>query len=253
MKHIYITIFLLYGIYLKGYSQQFNSDSYLTMPHGTGTMIFTTGQRNSTLYMAMAVLPNFEVTVSANLYFPTDSLKSFRRFTSNVFVKYMFWVNEAKNGGGGIFLGMGQSPGYFNGENEYSQMRKNYWTAVPITIPLFNNTLSWDIMPGALVDFDYENNKKTAWGFSYSTRLAIYKVIPKTAIVGEIFGTEGDAYSKPEYKAGFRFEPNDYIIPAITYGACLDGSKGAGFEAGIMIFTSAFMKKEYMKNNRIEY
>jgi len=136
--------------------------------------------------MSMAVLLRFEVSVSANLDNPTDSLRQFRRFTSNVAVKYMFWANEAKNGGGGIFFGMGQSPNYYNGEGEYSQMHKNYWTAVPVTFPLFNNTLSWDIMPGALIDFGYGEENSTALGFSYSTRLAIYKVIPKTAIVGEI-------------------------------------------------------------------
>lgn len=247
----FVVVLMLSGS--KTFSQQFNSDSYLTMPHGIGTMIFTTGQRNSTLYLSMALLPRFEVSVSTNLYNPTDSLKRFRHFTTNVAIKYMFWVNEAKNGGGGILLGTGQSPGYYSGEGEYSLMHKNYWTAIPITVPLFNNTLSWDIMPGALVDFEYGDKKATAWGFSYNTRLAIYKVIPKTAIVGEIYGTAGNVHSKPEFKVGFRFEPNDYIVPAITYGACLDGSKGAGFEVGIMIFTPAFMKKEYMRNNRIEY
>jgi hypothetical protein len=60
-------------------------------------------------------------------------------------------------------------------------------------------------MPGALVDLDYGNNKETAWGFTYSTRIAVYKVIPQTAIVAEVYGTEGKAYSKPECKVGLRW------------------------------------------------
>lgn len=243
MKQITLLIILFSGNAISGFSQQFNSDSYLTMPHGIGTMIFTAGERNSTLYMTAAVLPRFEVGVSANLYNPTDSLKQYRRFTSNLFVKYMFWVNESKTGGGGIFFGMGQSPGYYGGEGEFFVMHKNYWTAVPFTFPLFNNVVSLDIMPGGLVDFEYGADKKTAWGFSYSTRLAIYKVIPKTAIVGELYGAEGEAYSKPEFKVGLRWEPNDYIVPAFTYGACLDGSKGAGFEIGPTILNLMTLRK----------
>jgi hypothetical protein len=108
-------------------------------------------------------------------------------------------------------------------------------------------------MPGALVDLDYGNNKETAWGFTYSTRVAVYKVIPQTAIVAEFYGTEGKAYSKPEYKVGLRWEPNSYIIPAITYGGCFDGSPGAGFEIGVVIFSPQFLKKDFIQNNSIQF
>jgi hypothetical protein len=64
--------------------------------------------------------------------------------------------------------------------------------------------LSWDLMPGALENFEDGIDQKTSWGFTWSTRLAIYKIIPKTAIVGEVYGTEGEAYSTPEYKVGLR-------------------------------------------------
>ena len=129
----------------------------------------------------------------------------------------------------------------------------NYWTAIPVTFPLFNNTVSWDIMPGALVDFDHGNNKETERGFTWSTRLAVYKIIPKTAIVHEIYGTTGKISSDTEFKVGLRWEPKDYIIPAISYGAYLNGSKAAGFEIGIIIFTPQFLKHEFIKNNHIEY
>jgi len=251
MARISIVAFLLIT-FTTANAQQFNSDNYLTMPHGTGTFVLTTGQRNSTMYATFALLPGFELNFQSSLFWEDKSSDSPQHFTTNIFGKYMFWVNKANNGGAAIFLGIGKSPGYFS-ESGYSAMHRNYWTALPLSLPLFNQTLFLDIMPGALVDFGYGNNKETAWGFTYSTRLAIYKVIPKTAIVGEVYGTEGKAYSKPEFKVGLRWEPNSYIVPAITYGACFDGSRGAGFEIGVMIFTPQFLKKDFIKNNTITF
>ena len=93
-----------------------------------------------------------------------------------------------------------------------------------------------------MVDFDYGSNKKTAWGFTYSTRLAVYKIIPQSAIVGEIYGTAGELYSEPEYKIGIRWEPNNTVVPAITYGSELNGNPGPGFEIGVVIFSPPFLK-----------
>lgn len=233
-------------------AQQFNSDNYLTMPHGTGTFVLTTGERNSGMVSSFALIKNFEFFVQAFLFRDIRVDDYSQHFNTTVYAKYMFWVNEANTGGAAVFLGMGQSPGSFT-QDGYSPLHKNYWTALPITIPFFNNTISWDIMPGAMVDLDYGNNKETAWGFTYSTRVAVYNVIPKTAIVGEVYGTEGQAYSKPEYKVGLRWEPNSFIVPAITYGGTFDGSLGAGFEIGVVIFSPQFLKKDYIKNNKIEY
>lgn len=246
-----IAALLLFPAFLL-HAQQFNTDGHLTMPYGTGTFVLTSGERNSSMYATFSLLPRFELNFSTALFREDKSNNSPQHFSTNVFGKYMFWVNKTNNGGAAVFLGIGKSPGYYN-KTGYSAFHKNYWTAVPLTIPLFHNTVSWDIMPGALVDFDHGNNKETAWGFSWSTRLAVYKVIPKTAIVAEAYGTEGQAYSKPEFKIGLRWEPNDYIIPAISYGACLDGNKAAGFEAGIIIFTPPFLKRDFIKNNHIEY
>jgi hypothetical protein len=234
------------------YAQQFSSDSYLTMPHGTGTFVLTTGERNASMYSTFTLLPRFELNFSSSLFWDDESANSSQFFSLNVFGKYMFWVNEAKTGGAAVFLGIGKSPGFYT-QDGYSALHKNYWTALPVTIPFFNNTISWDIMPGALVDLDYGNNKETAWGFTYNTRIAVYKVIPQTAIVAELYGTEGQAYSKPEYKVGLRWEPNSFIVPAISYGACFDGSPGAGFEIGIMIFSPQFLTKDFIKNNTIEF
>ncbi len=256
LQQLAVFIFIAAAIHLlpdnNASAQQFNSDNYLTMPHGTGTFVLTTGERNSSMYATFSLLPRFELNISTAMFWEDEKTNSPQHFSTNIFGKYMFWVNETNSGGGGVFLGIGKSPGYYN-QSGYSAFHKNYWTSVPITFPLFNNTISWDIMPGALVDFDYGDNSSTAWGFTWASRMAIYKIIPKTAIVVEAYGTEGKAYSKPEYKVGLRWEPNDYIIPAISYGACFDGSKAAGIEFGIIIFTPQFLKKDFIKNNHIVY
>lgn len=249
---VIITVILLQANENMVSAQQYNSDNYLTMPHGTGTFVITSGQRNSTLLMSFALIDRFEFFAQGNLYRDYRVEDYNQHFSTTVYAKYMFWLNEKKTGGGAAFLGFGKSPGYYN-EYNYSELHKNIWTAIPFTIPLFNNTISWDIMPGALIDFAYGDNKETAWGITWSTRVAIYKIIPKTGIVGEVYGTEGDAYSKPEFKVGLRWEPNDFVIPAITYSAGLDGSLGAGFEIGVIIFTPKYLFKDYVKNNHIEY
>jgi hypothetical protein len=64
----------------------------------------------------------------------------------------------------------------------------------------------------------------------------VYDVIPQTAIVGEVFGTTGEAYSKPSYRFGLRWESPKLVV-AGTFSAAFDGSDGAGFELGIMYFT----------------
>ena len=247
---LWISLLLLNLISGAIHAQQFNSDSYLTMPHGIATIIVTSGERNETMYLAFALLPRFELNVTTSLFWDNSSEFQTNRFTTNIFGKYMFWVNKQNNGGAAATLGIGKSPGYFT-ESAYSAFHQNYWTAFPVTFPLFNNTLSWDIMPGALVDFDHGNDKQAAWGFTYSSRLAIYKVIPKTAIVGEIYGTEGQVYSKAEFRAGLRWEPNSWIVAAATYGAAIDGTKASGFELGVMIFTPQFLRKDFIKNNSI--
>ncbi len=254
MKNVILTglLVVLFCFSHNLLAQQFNTDNYLTMPHGTGTFVLTAGQRNSGMVSSFAFIKNFEFFAQASLFSDGRVDDYNQHFTTTIYAKYMFWLNKAKSGGAAVFLGFGRAPGSY-AQDRYLPMHKNYWTALPVTIPLFKNTISWDIMPGALVDFDYGNNKETAWGFTYSTRVAVYKVIPKTAIVGEIFGTEGKAYSKPEYKVGLRFEANDFIVPAISYGGTFDGSFGGGFEIGVMIFSPPFLKKDYLKNNKMEY
>ncbi len=224
-----------------GMAQQFNSDNYLTMPHGTCTFALTTGERNSAFVNSFALFPRWEFFAQAFLFREKKEQEIPQHFSTTVYAKYMFYENNSKTGGGAVFLGFGKAPGYFQ-KGDYTPLHKSYWTALPVTIPFFDNALSWDIMPGATLDLASGDESKTAWGFTWSTRLAVYKIIPKSAIVGEIYGTDGDLFSKPEYKIGIRWEPNDTIIPAFTFSSALDGSDAAGFEIGVVIFTPQFLK-----------
>jgi hypothetical protein len=224
------------------HSQQFNSDNYLTMPHGTTTITMTTGERNAATILSFALIPKWEFFAQAFLFWENEEKSIPQYFNVQGYAKYMFWVNAKNNGGGAVFFGFGKSPGYWQ-DTEFLKAHQNIWTAMPITLPFFNNTISWDIMPGALFDWQNTETGNPNWGFTYSTRVAVYKIIPKTAIVGEVFGTEGSAYSAPEYKIGLRWEPNNTIIPAITYGSTFDGSAGARFEIGVTIFSPEFLKK----------
>ena len=232
--------------------QQFNSDSYVVMPHGTGTFVFTAGERNSTIIGSFGLIPKFEFFIQTNLYWEDEEIQSPQHFSTTLYAKYSIWVDQNKTGGLSVFLGWGHSPSYFM-LNEFLNDHKNYWSALTYTLPLFNNAVSWDLMPGATVDLEYGDKKEAAWAFTYSSRLNIYKIIPKTAIVAEIYGSEGQIHAKPEYKVGLRWEPNDFIIPALTYGNNFSGTGAAGFEIGIIIFTPQYLKKDFIKNNHIDY
>jgi hypothetical protein len=91
-------------------------------------------------------------------------------------------------------------------------------------------------MPGFTVNLDQGDTGENAWGFTYTSRLAIYDVIPQSAIVAEVFGTAGEAYAPPSYRAGVRWEGKKWIWAA-TYSDAFDGSGGAGFEIGFIYFT----------------
>lgn len=225
------------------FAQQFNSDNYLTMPHGTVSTTLTAGQRNSGVIASFALMPNFEFFAQATLFNEDTSIDAPSHFTTTVYGKYMFWVNSEKNGGGGLFLGIGKSPGYWT-KTQFLELHHNVWSATAVTLPLFKNKVLLDLMPGLVYDWSRETESSGGWGFTYSTRLAVYDIIPKSAIVGEIFGTEGSLFSPMEYKVGIRWEPNNTIIPAITYGGSFSGTgQGARLEIGVTIFSPTFFKR----------
>ncbi|MCC6411783.1 MAG: hypothetical protein IT270_08990 [Saprospiraceae bacterium] len=220
--------------------QQFSSDSYLSKPHGMVTIIPTFGQRNSMLMSGFSLFPRWEFTIAAYTYNNDGKAATDDGYSTSYFVKYMFYENKAKTGGAAFKFGTGLFPGYLSGEDKLEDAFKTYWFNFPITIPLFNNTLQWDLMPGASLTFDYGEQEKTASGLTYATRLAWYPFHPEVSIVGEVFGNTGQAASIPEYKLGLRWEPSPHAVIAITYGQEFTDNNGAGFEFGVMLFTPPF-------------
>ena len=161
-------------------------------------------------------------------------------YSTSLYAKYMFYENKAKTGGAAVKIGTGLFPGTLDGEDREKDAFKTFWANTPVTIPFLNNTLSWDLMPGASITRNYGTNKTTAWTFTYSTRLAWQAFGTELHIVGEVFGAEGGAQAPAEYKLGLRWEPSQYGVFAFTYGQEFNGTNGAGFEFGVMLFTPPF-------------
>jgi hypothetical protein len=131
-------------------AQQFNSDSYLSKQHGMATVILTYGDRNSIFMNTFSLLPRWEFTAAVYLYDADHDPKTDDGYSTTFYAKYMFYENHAKTGGFAMKAGTGMDPGYLSTVG-LKDAFQTYWTNAPATLPLFNNKLSWDIMPGASV------------------------------------------------------------------------------------------------------
>ena len=221
-------------------AQQFNSDSWISKAHGTITLIPTYGQRNSMLMNTYSLFPKWEFTMAAYLYNDDGDATTDDGYSTSFYMKYMFYENKAKTGGAAVKAGTGLFPGTLDGEDRSKDAFKTYWMNAPVTFPFMKNKLQWDVMPGASMTRHYGVDEKTAYSFTYSTRLAWYPWNDKGSIVAEIFGAVGETKSVPEYKFGWRWEPSRYAVFALTYGNEINGNNGAGFELGVMLFTPPF-------------
>jgi len=221
-------------------AQQFNSDSYISKPHGMATIILTTGERNTMFMSTFSLFPRWEFTAAAYIYKSDKDRLTDDGYSLSAYAKYMFYENDSKTGGFAAKAGKGLDPGYLDGNIKVKDASETYWMNAPATIPFFNNKLSLDLMPGVSMTKNYEEEENSAWAFTYSTRLAYYPINMKWAIVGEAFGSEGEVLSNSEYRTGLRWEPSQYANIAFTYGAKFDGSSGAGWEIGAMLFSPPF-------------
>jgi hypothetical protein len=240
----FATLFLSAGLmWAPADAQQFTSDSWLSKPHGTVTIIPTYGQRNSMLMTTFSLFPKWEFTVSGYFYNNDNDPTTNDGYSNSLYAKYMFYENKAKTGGMAVKFGTGMFPGFLDVDSRVKDAFQTYWVNTPLTVPLFHDKLSWDITPGVSGTMNYGQEgeeKNTAWDFTYCTRLAWYPFNPRWSLVGEVYGAHGEAGSPPEYRAGLRWEPNQYAVFAITYGATFDGSTGAGLEFGVMLFSPPF-------------
>ncbi|HEY6503710.1 MAG TPA: hypothetical protein VIZ28_07050 [Chitinophagaceae bacterium] len=235
-----IFVFLLFLSIGPARAQQFNSDSWISKAHGTITIIPTIGQRNSMLMNTYSLFPKWEFTMAAYLYNNDGDGATDDGYSTSFYAKYMFYENKAKTGGAAIKAGTGLFPGTLDGEDRSKDAFKTYWMNAPVTIPFMNNELQLDIMPGVSMTRNFGTEETTAFGFTYSTRLAWYPFNPKGSIVAELFGSAGEANAIPEFKIGWRWEPSQYAVFALTYGQEFNGTNGAGFEFGVMMFTPPF-------------
>lgn len=234
-----VTLGFVASLPAPAHAQQFNSDNYLSKPVGVATLILTYGDRNSIFMNTFSLIPKWEFTAAVYVYNWDNDPRTDDGYSTSLYAKYMIHENHAKSGGMAVKFGTGQDPGYLL-QNGLKDAFKTYWTNAPVTLPFLDNKLSWDIMPGASVTFDYGTDQRTEPSFTYSTRLAWYPRSPTWAIVGEVFGQEGGIVSIPEYKTGLRWEPSPHVNVALTYGQEFHGTSGAGFEAGLMLFTPPF-------------
>jgi hypothetical protein len=187
-----------------------------------------------------SLFPKWEFTMAAYLYNNDHDPKTNDGYSTSFYLKYMFYENKAQTGGMAVKAGTGMFPGTLDAENRVKDAFQTYWMNAPVTIPFFNNKLSWDLMPGASMTLHFGDENQTAWAFTYSTRVAWNPFGPAHSIVGEVFGSTGESGTIPEYKVGWRWEPSQYVVFALTYGHEFAGDLGAGFEFGIMMFTPPF-------------
>jgi hypothetical protein len=241
-REVTVIVFLLLAILncTSVLAQQFNSDSWLSKPHGTVTLIPTYGQRNSMIMNTYSLFPKWEFTMAAYIYNEDHDITTDDGYSTSLYAKYMFYQNKAGTGGAAVKVGTGLFPGTFDGQDRTKDAFKTYWTNVPVTIPFFDNKLSWDLMPGASFTRHYGSEGKSAWAFTYSSRVAYNPFSPKWSIVGEVFGSAGGVVAIPEFKIGPRWEPSRYGVFAVTWGQEFNGKHGAGFEVGIMLFSPPF-------------
>ncbi len=226
---------------LPARAQQYNSDSWLSKPHGQMTAILTYGERNAMFMDTFSLLPKWEFTAAVYIFDPDNDPSTDDGYSTSIYAKYMFYQNQKETGGAAVKAGTGLDPGYLD-EVGLKDAFQTYWMNAPITIALWNNKVSWDIMPGASVTVNHGRDEKPMGSFTYSTRAAWYAFGPTAAIVGEVYGAEGAATAIPEYRIGLRWEPSQYVVLALTYDDEFNGRNGAGVEFGAMLFTPPFLK-----------
>lgn len=231
-------------------AQQYNSDNYLSKPQGVMTIILTAGQRNNMIMDTVSLFRNWEFTIAAYIFNPDRDPLTDDSYSTSYYFKYMFYENQRKTGGFAVKGGTGMEPGYIINNVGVKDAFKTYWVNAPVTIPLFKDKVSWDLMPGSSVTFDHGETKETAWAFTYSTRVAWYPFNPMDSFVGEVYGAEGQAVSIPEYRVGMRWEPNPNVVWAVTYDAEFHGTHGGGVELGVMLFTPPFASFSHPKKSK---
>jgi hypothetical protein len=226
---------LLLSINCVAGAQQFNADNQWVAPHGVGTVAATTGEEYSTLVLVAAFVPEWEFNLGVTHYDSSSDGLTESHDTGTLYVKHRFFENEQATGGLAIMAGTGIDPGHLEA-GEVTDTFESWWANLVYTIPFNDGQITWDLLPGFLLNLDQNDTDNRAWGMTYSSRIAVYDVIPQSAIVAEVFGTTGEAHSDPQYRFGVRWESPKLIIAA-TFSEAINHSGGAGFEIGFVYLT----------------
>lgn len=220
-------------------AQQFNSDSYLAMPRGMSTTTVTAGTEFSGLLVSFALLEGWEFFTGAFLSYEDVSAGRSASWSAVLMGKYMFYENRAGDGGVAVNVGTGNNPGHVE-QDRVTTSFKTFFLTPQISLPLFGGAVSWDLNPGVQLTRDQGDRGERSWDFTYSTRAAFYGLVPRSAVVGEVFGTA--RVTEPQYRVGLRWEgAGDIIVPAVTWSQGFDGSASGGLEVGFTMFTPRFL------------
>ena len=79
-------------------AQQFNSDNYLSKPHGVATIILTAGERNTMWMTTFSLFPNWEFTAAAYLYDKDNDRTTEDGYSTSYYAKWMLYENAAEDG-----------------------------------------------------------------------------------------------------------------------------------------------------------
>ena len=218
-----------------GAAQQFSGDNQWVAPHGVATLVGTVGEEYSQAYLIGALVPEWEFNLQLTHYYDDPLVDTDSYTATSLYAKRRLSENEAGTAGYAVIAGTGVFPDHRE-RGERMQAFESWFAMGIATYNFLDDQLLLDILPGVVVNLDQGAEGDSAWGFTYTSRVALYGIVPSSAIVAEVFGTAGEAESDPGYRIGVRWESPKWIVAA-TYADAFDGSGGAGFELGIMYLT----------------
>ena len=219
------------------HAQQFMGDNQWVAPHGVATIVGTAGEEYAQFYAVAALIPDWEFNLQITQYYDDPRGRSEGYTATSFYVKQRLQENEAQTTGYAYLAGTGLFPEHTE-SGQVTQAGQTWWATAVGTYGFHRDRILLDILPGAVVDFDQGESGDTAWGFTYNSRIAVYDLIPSSAVVAEVFGTAGEASADPAYRIGVRWESPKFIMAA-TWSDAFDGSGAAGFEFGLMYLTDA--------------
>ncbi len=223
------------------FSQQFAGDNQWVAPEGVATLVGTFGQKYMMLDITLAVHQEWELNLQSVHYYNDPGNKSESYKSPSIYVKRRLKQNANETAGYAVFAGTGVFPQHLD-RGEVTTGFRSWWAMGVATYAFSQDRILLDVLPGAIVNLDHEQTGKTAWGFTYSSRVAFYKIIPHSAVVAEVFGTSGEAKAPISYRGGIRWESRKWVVTG-TYSNSFNNTNGAGLEIGLVFFTERLWGK----------